>query len=206
VAIDTVSVYDTEREKYARMWAVDDYRTVSPGEQLVGPFLAITGAQPGSGIVDVGCGTGRAGLKFADLLMSWTGIDATYDALDPSVRERIGGDLDFIEACLWGSWVEGVDDSFDNAAFDYAYCCDVLEHIPPEFSMLVVARCLEAAPCAFLHINFDPDFYGPKVLGKALHLSQFPFVWWRDRLAELGRLTDARDLLGHGLFVLRRAE
>lgn len=198
--MDTCSVFQPEREKYTRLWREhDDYRTVSFGDQLVGPFLALTGANPGQSLVDVGCGTGRAALKFATLGLDTTMIDLSPLALDSDVRAALDAPelpLDFHEACLWRDWASHID-------ADYAYCCDVLEHIPIEFTMLVVANCLTAAPTAFLHINFDPDHFG-QVIGDTLHLTVKPFVWWRDRLAEIGTLTEARDLLGHGLFLLER--
>jgi hypothetical protein len=30
------------------------------------------------------------------------------------------------------------------------------------------------------------------------------FAWWRDRIATLGTLTEARDLCGTGLYVVHR--
>ena len=81
----------------------------------------------------------------------------------------------------------------------------MLEHIPTEYTMLVIERCLEAAPVSFFHISFDPDSFG-QYIGQPLHLTQQPFAWWRDRLGELGALVDARDLLGHGIFLLRRVQ
>jgi SAM-dependent methyltransferase len=203
-AIATTSVYEPERAKYVRLWQdVPAYRTVSYGEQLVGPFLAMTGAKPGQSIVDVGCGTGRASLKFAELLMYVTALDATMDAFDDAVSDYIGvappGRLTCLEACVWQDWP-----TVSRVHRDFVYCCDVLEHIPEAFTMLVVARCLQAAPVAFFHINFDPDGFG-QTIGTTLHLTVKPFAWWRDRLAELGRLTEARDLLGSGMFLLERA-
>lgn len=195
--LHTCSVFEPERIKYTRIWReLEAYRSVSFGEMLVGPFLALTGMKPGQAIVDVGCGPGRAALKFSGLGIVTTMIDLDIDALDPEVRSALSDRLTFRPACLWHDWPSDLD-------ADVAYCCDVLEHIPVEFAMLVVANCLTAAPKAFFHINFDPDYFG-KTIGETLHISQFPFDWWRDRLAEIGTLTEARDMLGHGLFVIER--
>lgn len=192
--VQTCSVFAAEQEKYQRMWRdVEAYRAVSFGSQLVGPFLALSGAKPGQRIVDVGCGTGRASVTFAELQLRPTLVDATIDALDPAARH-----LPFVESCLWRNWIDPIGEEHD-----FAYCCDVLEHIPPEFTMLVVERCLQAAPSAFLHINFEPDAFG-RSIGEPLHLTVQPFTWWRDRLGELGTLTEARDLLGSGFFFLHR--
>ncbi len=197
--INTQSVFEAEREKYEALWqGVEGYRKVSFGEMLVGPFLALTGAKPGQNIVDVGCGVGRASLTFSKLKIRTLMIDLSIECLDPEVKQALDVDdeglLDFIETCVWGRWVRF-------PPYDYAYCCDVLEHIPTEFTMLVVERCLQAAKKVFLHINFDPDHFG-QTIGQPLHLTVKPFEWWRDRLADLGNLTEARDMLGHGLFIL----
>lgn len=202
--IDTQSVYDAERAKYAQLWnSVADYRKVSFGEMLVGPFLALSGAKPGAHLVDVGCGVGRASLAFAKLGLLVEMVDLSVDCLDPEVKAVVDDEdasvwLGFSEACLWKDWTHGQTD------FHWAFCCDVLEHIPTEFTMLVVDRCLQAAERAFLHINFDPDHFG-QTIGQPLHVTVQPFTWWRDRLADLGHLVEARDMMGHGLFILERA-
>jgi hypothetical protein len=47
------------------------------------------------------------------------------------------------------------------------------------------------------------DGYG-KFIGKPLHLTVQAFAWWRDRIATLGNLIEARDLCGTGLYVVQR--
>jgi SAM-dependent methyltransferase len=200
MGIATCSPFDTEREKYARVWAdVAEYRTVSPGEQLVGPFLAMTGVKPGQSIVDVGCGTGRAAMKLRALQMDVTLVDATKFALDEEVEKYIEECKEerFIETCLWQHWTERFEPR------DFAFCCDVLEHIPKEFTMLVVERCLQATQTAFFSIAFDADSFGATI-GEPLHLTMESFEWWRDHLGELGHLYEARDLQARGLFLLGR--
>jgi hypothetical protein len=140
-------------------------------------------------------------LTFARLGINVRAVDLDRRALDLEVAQAVSvhsthGEFSFIEACLWQRrWTHAT------YPFDWAYCCDVLEHIPTEFTMLVVERCLQAASRSFLHINFDPDHFG-QTIGEPLHLTVQPFTWWRDRLADLASVTDARDLLGHGFFVL----
>ncbi|MHA2085554.1 MAG: hypothetical protein ACXABD_17500 [Candidatus Thorarchaeota archaeon] len=63
---------------------------------------------------------------------------------------------------------------------------------------------LEACDGVFFSIAFAPDYFG-RFVGEPLHLNVKPFVWWRDRLAGMGNLIEARDLLGEGVFYVTRA-
>lgn len=186
-----VSIRAIETAKYRAMWAVDDYRVIAPGEGFLGILLGL-GVQPGCRVVDVGCGTGRASVALAKLMIQPTLVDAIPEARDPDAR-----DLPFVEACLWDNWPAQVGPQ------DVAYCCDVLEHIPEPLTMLVVERCLQAAPIAVLHIAHEADIMGGRI-GQPLHLTIRPFTYWRDHLAEVGDLQEARDLIGHGLYILSR--
>lgn len=183
-----------ERAKYAEIWSLDEYREAhSPGLENVDRFMKVMDPAQGSSIIDIGCGSGGAGLEFQkrDLRTWW--MDITPAGLVEEVdRSR------FIEAPLWAP-VWGSEASH----WDYGFCCDVLEHLPPEYSMLCVDRILKHCGKAWLQICFLPDEFG-KIIGEPLHLTVHPFSWWLVRLATLGKITEARDLCGQGLFVVER--
>lgn len=190
-------ITERERDTYAEMWTHDQYAGHSPGEQVLPLFLdmaQIPASQqwPGS-VLDAGCGSGKGTLALVERGFAVTACDL----VDARVPEAIGVTVPFHQACLW-------QDLRPLTGFtDYVYCCDVLEHIPPEFTMLTITRLLQVArKGVFLHISLVPDGFGAYV-GKALHQSVFPFTWWRDRLKELGDLVECRDLVSSGVYYMR---
>jgi SAM-dependent methyltransferase len=182
-----------ERAKYQEMWSVEAYRTAdSPGEFHVPSFLHVVNPYPHTSIIDIGCGAGRAGLDFAAKGFKVRWLDLTDAALDPRVdRDR------FIESPIWSKqWA-------DEYSFDYGYCSDVLEHIPPEYTMLSIERILTACETSWFLVANRPDQFGAHI-GKTLHLTVQPYGWWLERIGSLGNVTDARDLCGASLFVVTR--
>jgi 2-polyprenyl-3-methyl-5-hydroxy-6-metoxy-1,4-benzoquinol methylase len=193
--VHSADVLAPEVEKYEQIWAHPAYReSPSPGLQNVERFLRTMDPAKNHSLVDIGCGTGAAGLQFEHwgLRVNW--VDLTDAALDAGVdRTR------FCKAAMWQpQWLQ-----MKRSGWDYAFCCDVLEHLPIEFTMLAVERMLQGCRTAWLQIAFFADGHGAKI-GKQLHLTVQPFEWWRDHIAALGKLIDARDLCGHGLFVVQR--
>ncbi len=92
---------------------------------------------------------------------------------------------------------------FDANRVDYVFCCDVLEHLPVQFTMLAIDQCLRVAKKGvFLSIYFQPDDYGAWV-GRPLHQTVQPFVWWREAIKEIAEIVEARDCLKYGLFYVR---
>ncbi len=101
----------------------------------------------------------------------------------------------FTTFCLWDDPCHG--------AMEWVYCCDVLEHLPEAFTMLAVVRLLSmAARGVFLTVGTQPDVHGAWV-GRPLHRTVKPFVWWRDHLAEVGLVVEARDMLMSAAFLVR---
>lgn len=192
--IAATDILAPERAKYAAVWGIDSYRDYSPGGVNVERFVKVLGKPSAySTLVDFGCGAGNAGLAFAEMGLDVTWVDLTDAGLMPEVpRQR------FFQQPLW----ERVRPSAAGLKFDYGFCCDVMEHIAPEFTMLALANMIAACKVLWLQIALRPDAFGALV-GEPLHLTVRPFVWWRDRLAALGQLAEARDLCADGLFVVK---
>lgn len=185
------TIIDTERETYAQMWAVEAYSHHSPGEVFVPLFLDMTQTTMRGSVLDAGCGSGKGAIALQHAGFVVTCCDLTDAGLVPEARE-----LPFHQTALW-------DDLTRQVGFrDWVYCCDVLEHIPTPFTMLVVSRLLEVARRGvFLSISLVPDQFGVWV-GKSLHQTVQSFVQWRDQLACLGTVKEARDLLTTGVYLV----
>jgi len=181
-------VTTAERALYEDVWAsIDTYGDHSPGEARLEMFRTMTGAKAGS-VLDAGAGSGKGAVALAAAGLTPTLLDLTDAGLGDDAQR-----FPFIGGCLW-SEAAGVD------AYEYVYCCDVLEHIPTEYTMLTVQRLLDAARVGvFLSIALVPDQCGIWV-GKHLHQTVQPFTWWRDRLKDLGTLVEARDLIDSGVY------
>ncbi len=189
-----MNVSETEREKYTRIWRdIPEYRAHSPGLENVERFYSVLHPRRGSSLIDIGCGAGVAGLEFAKRGLEVSYVDITDAGLDASVDR-----IHFVEQSLWSHW----DRRFKHGA-DYGFCCDVMEHIPPEFTMLVIDRIVSCCRTSWFQIALQPDEFG-KAIGQPLHLTVMPFIWWRDRLKQFGNLVEARDLCGVAMYVVKR--
>jgi len=185
-----------ERNKYDAIWQLPEYYAFSPSEQFTELFAEISGIKKGTKVIELGCGHGRAGLQLAEKF----GADMTFLDIShlPHDDKLIGceGGFPFIHTSLWQNWG-------GNKVWDIGYCCDVMEHIPPEYSMAVVAQIMRRCKAAFFSIAFFHDGFGAYI-NKPLHMNVQNFVWWRDRLREFGKLTEARDRMSDGIFYLER--
>jgi 2-polyprenyl-3-methyl-5-hydroxy-6-metoxy-1,4-benzoquinol methylase len=182
-----VTLAATERSKYRECWSYSQYRHYSPGEWALPIFREIN-RKKGS-LIDLGCGTGRAGAALSDDGYEVTLLDFADNCRDFEVKEK---GLSFIRSNLWTRW---------SGDWDIGYCCDVMEHIPPEKCEAALKRIFANCVRVFFTIHFGPDNFGQTV-GHPLHLNVQPFTWWRDKLAEHGKVVHARDLIGIGAFLV----
>lgn len=186
-----MNVEAVEREKYNEMWQVPAYATFSPGASYVDLFLDMAQPAPAASIVDLGCGTGRAGVALRERGYAVTLCDLTRTGLVEDARG-----LPFVTACMWNDLAQPVGFA------DWVYCCDVMEHVPTEYTMLAITRMLAIArKGVFLSICTEHDTWGTWI-GQTLHQTVRPFTWWRDRLREAGTLAECRDLQHCGLYLV----
>ena len=169
----------TEKQKYEKMWTVEDYRKVSPGELAANTFLSLAKPEMGEEITDFGAGTGRGGL----MLWAMGKLNVTM--------------LDFASNCLDADLVTATEKFPEQIRFQehdltqkiknttrYGYCTDVMEHIPEEHVDLVLSNILDAAQSVFFRISTDLDVMGPKYLKTHLHLTVHDYKWWAKKFVE----------------------
>lgn len=176
----SISPINPEQSKYARVWEKREYREVSPGEHWVMTFLNHAKPAPDSEAIDFGCGTGRGALMLALMGgMKVKMIDFAPNCLDPEVAQ----------ACTTqhGRLLFEVGDLTKPIAANavYGYCCDVMEHIPPEDVKKVLRNILASANHVFFGISTVQDQLGA-LIGETLHLTVRPMAWWVRQLQELG--------------------
>ena len=157
----------TEQEKYEAMWKHPSYRAFSPGGVSVPKFLEVANPKPGETLRDLGCGTGRAGSALQDAGLEVTQYDFASNCRDPGIE------LPFVQHDLMNI-IPGLP-------ADYAFCCDVLEHIPIVDVPRVLRHVVIAGKKTFLQISCIEDHCG-KVIGEELHLTVKPYEWWKEQL------------------------
>lgn len=159
----------SESVKYTKIWRIKQYRTKSFGDELVQCAISQFDLKPPSSVIDFGCGTGRATAKFKALGYDVLGIDFAPNCLDEGI------DIPFRVANLW--------QLPSDVRADFGYCCDVMEHIPPDKVDAVLASIRKATEVAFFNISFREDQFGA-LIGETLHLSVHQPEWWLEKLKE----------------------
>lgn len=158
----------SEEEKYQRMWDIDAYRTMSPGENFAPEMVELVKPKPSQTVVDFGCGTGRGGLKVQELTdCNLIQVDFADNCLDRKANAT------FVKADLTSPM---------NVRGDIGYCTDVMEHIPPELVDQTIGNIMACVGKCYFKIAMFDDNMG-KLIGHPLHLSVFPFDYWKERFS-----------------------
>lgn len=186
-----MTIAEQHRARYDEMWGIEAYSRHSPGLTFLPLFLDMSQTHMGGSVLDAGCGSGQAALG-----LRAAGFDVTLcDLSDEGLVDETKG-LPFVRASLWHNLRRQVGFK------DWVYCCDVLEHVPEAFTMLVVSRLLEVARRGvFLSVCLVQDNFGV-FAGAPLHETVRDFGWWKEQLSELAPIVECRDLLTNGVFLL----
>jgi hypothetical protein len=154
-----------EAEKYRRMWEYEAYRVTSPGETCVETFLEQAQPPKGSSITDFGTGSGKAAVKLKNAGLVVTTTDFADNCRDVEAIHMLFHLHDLCDPIPWKT--------------QYGYCCDVMEHIRPEYVEKVITNIMNAAPITFFQICHQPDAMGV-LIEQPLHLTVKPYSWWKD--------------------------
>jgi SAM-dependent methyltransferase len=167
---------EEEKERYGFMWEHQRYRNGSPGQHHVNAFLFASRRSPGDTLVDLGCGTGRAGKQLSKYLNVF---------LFDLIHQAVEVDLPFIEGNIW--------DLSALPEFDWIFCTDVLEHIPPERVDVTLAGMQRITRKGGLltvsHINSNMADFGLE-RDEPLHLTVQPAGWWTEKIGKLWHIKD----------------
>lgn len=184
----------SEKEKYEAIWNKEAYRDFSPSEVLLGKFLEISGATPPSTVREYGCGTGRAMLELHKKGFDVRMIDLVDNCLDSEVKNVLGKKFSQEDICAFKPKLKVV--------VDYGICCDVMEHLPVEYTMLALSNMARYCRHIFFSIAHFPDHFGQEI-GQELHLTVMPYAWWLDHLKQIGEILDARDMILNSIYYVR---
>lgn len=180
----------SERDKYAKMWMFDAYRAFSPGECAAPVFFELVKVDGAGPIIDFGCGTGRGGLALAR-----AGLDVTLIDFISASRDQEALPLPFLEWDLTQPCP---------LRAPYGYCCDVMEHIPPDDVEKVIHNIMQSAETVFFQISTTHDAFGA-VIGQPLHLSVHPHDWWMGLFTSLDiKVLHDRKAENASIFVVKR--
>jgi 2-polyprenyl-3-methyl-5-hydroxy-6-metoxy-1,4-benzoquinol methylase len=189
---------EREQRKYDKAFkTIPEYKDLSPGKMFWHIFQEEMDPQPGKSIIDLGCGRGLVAKDMADAGLQITQLDIKDYREEGPFQTR----FDFIESALWSQWEHPDCSTGMHAQWDYGFCCDVMEHIPTEYTMLALKRIIQNTKQCFFLISCIEDIHG-KQIGESLHLTIRDFTWWLNRLNEFGTVTHARDVIASGVYVV----
>ena len=181
-----IDVHKLEKTKYEKAWDSDKYRIHSPAlREGVERFMKSKLKPKGGTLTDWGCGSGRASMMMA-ASFAVTALDITKTALDKEVKKAIHqGKLVFQEMNMWEQF---------GVRTDYAFSCDVLEHIPEDKVDAVLENIKRnTLKGGFLQIALTEHIFE----GQQLHLTVKPADWWITKVGNYFNVIDVEETEKH---------
>ena len=160
------AIADAEYDKYKHVWEnCATYGDKHHDANLWDRQGDMMGLRPGDSVIVLGCGDGTLVEHFVDLGYEVKGIDIfPHDKWAGDRWQR------FAATPLW----EDIPAPIAGGKWDIAICADVMEHIPPELLLVVLARINGACSRVLFQIaNMDSYFDGHD-----LHLIKEDASWW----------------------------
>jgi 2-polyprenyl-3-methyl-5-hydroxy-6-metoxy-1,4-benzoquinol methylase len=184
---------EAEREKYEAMWKHDAYRKEAPGAAFVDDAFELLGMQSGESLTDYGSGTGRASFAFHEhKVMNVTAVDFADNAFEYATGP---GYINFVHACLW---------DLPEIESDWAYCTDVMEHIPTEkVDAVIDGIAKRTRKGAYFNVATRPDNLGA-LIGRKLHMTVMPGIGWQTILSKYFAHVEMREREGEATFICKR--
>lgn len=174
-----MTVEETERTKYERVWQEDAYRQVCHSKVLWDEHRDCFPDTFHSAL-DIGCGLGLMIAEWNAQGINTHGIDIAENCLFADVEESYRHKFRVYE--IWNlKWEEWPDRWWDKR-FDVGVCADVMEHIPIEF----VDESLRRIAKYCRHVVFKIDHATNSFIGETLHLTIEPVEWW---IAQMNAIT-----------------
>lgn len=159
---------EAERKKYELVWTYNGYRDQADGDPLVEMAFEVMGCRPGETLIDWGCGKGTPARQFMGKGLKVTGLDIAHNCLD------VGVDVPLVVGCLWDPNLPA------SLVADYAFCTDVLEHIPErKVGAAIGVISSRTRKSAVIQVCCVPDSWGAKIdPPQQLHLTVWSALEW----------------------------
>lgn len=177
---------ESEKAKYFRIWHVEAYHNSRAAEGFANYLLFHTDSEIGNTAIDLGCGVGRGG-KYLSLMSKKRAMDVTlFDLIDARAEEV--RDLPFIEGNIW---------DLPPTVYDYILCCDVLEHVPPQYvdraldGMAAITR--KGGLLSIAHFTASTADWPDAEMIEDLHLTVEPPEWWQPKIESRWQVKEWRD-------------
>lgn len=168
-----MTIEETERTKYERVWQEDAYRQVCHSKVLWDEHRDCFPDEFDS-VLDIGCGLGLMIAEWNEQGIDAYGVDIAGNCLHAGVADVYS---DKVFVCPIRLFVRK-----PTISFDVGVCADVMEHIPREFVDASLRRVYQRCD----HVVFKIDHVANSFIGETLHLTVEPVDWWIDRMSAIG--------------------